>query len=220
LISYFYWKFSPSSMYIKKQQQSFKRYQIRPWRCCLINFFFIFPYFSRFYVIFIFLAFFFWVLGFWIFLPCLRSVSGLFQSIIYLFMSTLSLLYFLLHQYEMNLKIKNHWIYNSKFIFLDSSKLHPLESALCGPRWASKTSAIPGSYKRCTSWLELETCCVDLKPFAIMRRLLEEPETCHACLYSISILKFDYSYIPIKTSFHVLDGGSLVNNIRKSTFIL
>jgi hypothetical protein len=34
--------------------------------------------------------------------------------------------------------------------FLDLRKPHPPESALCEPRWASKTPAVPGSYKRCT----------------------------------------------------------------------
>jgi len=46
------------------------------------------------------------------------------------------------------------------------------KSALCGPRWGSKTPAIPGSYKRCTPWLELKTCCANLKPFVITLRLL------------------------------------------------
>ena len=35
------------------------------------------------------------------------------------------------------------------------------------PRWVSKTLFVPDSYKKCTSWLKLKTCCVDLKPFAI-----------------------------------------------------
>jgi hypothetical protein len=56
--------------------------------------------------------------------------------------------------------------------FLDSRKPHPPKSTLCGPRWASKTPAVPSSYKRCTPWLELETCCVDLKSFAITLRPL------------------------------------------------
>jgi len=55
----------------------------------------------------------------------------------------------------------------TNFFFLNSRKLHLPESALCEPRWVSKTPAVAGSYKRCTSWLELETYCVDLKPFAI-----------------------------------------------------
>jgi hypothetical protein len=58
-------------------------------------------------------------------------------------------------------------IRNISFFFFDSRKPHLLESTLCRPRWASKTPAVPGSYKRCTLWLELETCCADLKPFAI-----------------------------------------------------
>jgi hypothetical protein len=47
-----------------------------------------------------------------------------------------------------------HTLFNN-FFFLDSRKPHPPESALCGPRWVSKTPAVPGSYKRCTPWLEL-----------------------------------------------------------------
>jgi hypothetical protein len=53
------------------------------------------------------------------------------------------------------------------FFFFDLRKPHFLESVLCRFRWASKTLTVPGSYKRCTSWLELETCCADLKPFGI-----------------------------------------------------
>jgi hypothetical protein len=58
------------------------------------------------------------------------------------------------------------------FFFFDSRKPHPPESALCGLRWGSKTSAVPGSYKRCTPWLELETCCADPKFFVITLRFL------------------------------------------------
>jgi len=54
------------------------------------------------------------------------------------------------------------------FFFLNSRKPYPLESVLCGSRWASKTPAVPDSYKKCTPWLELETCYADLKLFAIM----------------------------------------------------
>ena len=60
----------------------------------------------------------------------------------------------------------------SKIFFLDSRKPHFLESALCWSRWASKTPAVPGSYKRCTPWLELETCYAHLKPFVITLRPL------------------------------------------------
>ena len=56
--------------------------------------------------------------------------------------------------------------------FLDLRKHHPPESALYGPRWASKTPTVPGSYKRYTPWLELETYCADLNPFAITPRPL------------------------------------------------
>jgi hypothetical protein len=42
-----------------------------------------------------------------------------------------------------------------------------LKSVLYRLRWGSKTPVVPGSYKRCTPWLELDTCCADLKPFAI-----------------------------------------------------
>jgi len=58
-----------------------------------------------------------------------------------------------------------HW--GQFFFFWIRGNLTPLESALCGRRWGSKTPAVPGSYKRCTPWLELETCCANLKPFAI-----------------------------------------------------
>jgi len=44
-------------------------------------------------------------------------------------------------------------------------KLQLLESVLYGSRWVNKTLAVPGSYKRCISWLELETYCADLKSF-------------------------------------------------------
>jgi hypothetical protein len=56
------------------------------------------------------------------------------------------------------------------FFFWIRGKPHPQESALCGLRWASKTPAVPSSYKRCTPWLELETCCANFKPFAITLR--------------------------------------------------
>jgi hypothetical protein len=48
------------------------------------------------------------------------------------------------------------------FFFFLIRETPPPESALCGLRWTSKTPAVPGSYKRCTSWLELETCCENL----------------------------------------------------------
>jgi len=65
----------------------------------------------------------------------------------------------------------------------DLRKPHPSESALCGPRWGSKTPAVPGSYKRCMPWLELETCCIDLKPFAItLRPLAIKPFSCYILL--------------------------------------
>jgi hypothetical protein len=53
------------------------------------------------------------------------------------------------------------------WFFLDLRKLYSLESVLCGFRWASKTPVVPCSYKRCTPWLKLETCCVNLKLFTI-----------------------------------------------------
>ena len=58
------------------------------------------------------------------------------------------------------------------FFFLNSRKPHLSKSVLCEPRWASKIMVIPDFYKRCTSWLELETCCVDLKLFTITLRPL------------------------------------------------
>jgi hypothetical protein len=59
------------------------------------------------------------------------------------------------------------FVFSLFFFFLDSRKPHSQESVFCGSRWASKTSAVSGSYKRCTPWLELETCCADLKFFTI-----------------------------------------------------
>jgi len=56
---------------------------------------------------------------------------------------------------------------NYLFFFFGFEKIYFLKSVLCGSRWTSKTSAIPSSYKRCTPWLELETCCANLKLFAI-----------------------------------------------------
>jgi hypothetical protein len=60
-------------------------------------------------------------------------------------------------------------IYIYIFFFL-LEETPPSESALYGFRWASKTSAVSSSYKRCTPKLELETCCADLKPFVITLR--------------------------------------------------
>jgi len=68
------------------------------------------------------------------------------------------------------------------FFFLIRGHLTLPESALCGPRWGSKTPAVPGSYKRCTPWLELETCCADLKPFDITLRPLGT--YCHTIGYT------------------------------------
>jgi hypothetical protein len=59
------------------------------------------------------------------------------------------------------------------YFFLDSRKPYPPESVFYRHRWASKTPNVPGSYKRCTPWLELETCCADLKRFAITLRPLK-----------------------------------------------
>jgi len=65
-----------------------------------------------------------------------------------------------------------HAYKSSYTLFFYSRKPHLLESVFCGSRWVSKTPVIPGSYKRCTPWLELETSCADLKPFAITLRPL------------------------------------------------
>jgi len=42
------------------------------------------------------------------------------------------------------------------FFFIRGNLTFP-ESVFCGPRWGSKTPAVPGSYKRCTPWLELKS---------------------------------------------------------------
>jgi hypothetical protein len=59
-----------------------------------------------------------------------------------------------------------------KFFFFYSRKLYFLKNIFCGFRWASKTPAVPDSYKRCTPWLELESCSANLKSFAITLRPL------------------------------------------------
>ena len=64
------------------------------------------------------------------------------------------------------------YIYIYIFFFLNSRKSHFPESVFCGSKWASKIPVVPGSYKRCTPWFELETCYADLKPFAITPRYL------------------------------------------------
>jgi hypothetical protein len=84
------------------------------------------------------------------------------------------------------------------FFFLDSRKPHSSESVLCGPRWASKNPAVPDSYKRCTSWLELETCCADLKPFTITLRLLRTP------FHMLLILYIFFSFNASHTAFDML----------------
>jgi hypothetical protein len=48
-----------------------------------------------------------------------------------------------------------------------------LKSVFYRFRWTSKISIVPDFYKRCISWLELETCCADLKPFNITLRPLK-----------------------------------------------
>ena len=48
---------------------------------------------------------------------------------------------------------------------MDSRKPHPSKNALYGHNWVSKTPAVTSSYKKYTSWLELETCCANIKPF-------------------------------------------------------
>jgi hypothetical protein len=57
-------------------------------------------------------------------------------------------------------------------LFFYSRKPHFLKSIFCGLRWASKTSIVSDSYKRYRPWIELETCCADLKSFAITLHLL------------------------------------------------
>ena len=70
----------------------------------------------------------------------------------------------------MPLELKSSHNPQFEFFFLDSRKPHLPENTLCGPRWASKTPAVSGSYKKCTPWLELKTCYADLKFFAIKLR--------------------------------------------------
>jgi hypothetical protein len=78
-----------------------------------------------------------------------------------------------IHLFQLVWKIYNQNIFikiineDQVYFFFNSRKPHFSKNTLCGSRWASKTPAVPDSYKRCTLWLELETCCIDLKPFAI-----------------------------------------------------
>ena len=51
------------------------------------------------------------------------------------------------------------------FFFLDSSKFYLPKNAFCGLRRESKISVVPGSYKRCMSWLELEIYCAAISIF-------------------------------------------------------
>jgi len=51
---------------------------------------------------------------------------------------------------------------NNFFFFFGFEETLSPESVFCRPRWASKTPAVPDSYKRCTPWLELEICCAGL----------------------------------------------------------
>jgi hypothetical protein len=53
------------------------------------------------------------------------------------------------------------------FFFLNLRKPHFFKNILCKSRWGRKTPAVSGFYKRCTPWLELETCYTDLKSFVI-----------------------------------------------------
>jgi len=65
------------------------------------------------------------------------------------------------------------WLmYHGMNFFFEFEETLFLKSVFYRFREASKTSAVPSSYKRCTSWLELETCCADLKSFIITLCLL------------------------------------------------
>jgi hypothetical protein len=61
---------------------------------------------------------------------------------------------------------------NLNFFFFRFEEIYLLKNVFCWFKWASKILAVSGSYKRYTSWFELETCYADLKPFAITLRLL------------------------------------------------
>jgi len=59
---------------------------------------------------------------------------------------------------------------NDFTFFLKLEETPFLKSIFYGFRWASKTPAISGFYKRCTPWLELKVYCADLKFFVITPR--------------------------------------------------
>jgi len=55
------------------------------------------------------------------------------------------------------------------YFFFLFEEIHFLKSVFYESRWVIKTPAILGSYKKCMSWLELNTYYIDLKPFDITR---------------------------------------------------
>jgi len=98
-------------------------------------------------------------------------------------------------------------------LFLYSRKPHPPENVFYGLRWASKTPAVPGSYKRYTSRLELETCCADLKPFTItlrpwnyfVKEIFHSHDLGFPCIQissSLYIPKFEYIELKQVNGFH------------------
>jgi len=66
---------------------------------------------------------------------------------------------------------KTHYLY---FFFWIQGNITPRKAHFVGPG-ESKTPTVSGSYKRCTLWLELQTCCADLKLFTITLQPLKTP---------------------------------------------
>jgi len=98
--------------------------------------------------------------------------------------SILQIFLFLKHIKCMYTCISMVFIYihtHTHYFFWIRGNFTSLQSAFCGLRWWNKTLAISGSYKRCTPWLEFETCCADLELFVITLRPLGTIYT-HYCL--------------------------------------
>jgi len=123
----------------------------------------------------LFQSFFFSIKIYYFLLRLILGIGGMNTFIVNFKKSTGHLQFVGRHGPSSTLMFYTWWTTNELefFFFLDSRKSHSLKSVLYGPRWASKIPAVSGSYKRCTPWLELETCCVDLKLFSITLRSLE-----------------------------------------------
>jgi hypothetical protein len=81
----------------------------------------------------------------------------------------------------------------TSLFFFKFEETPSLKSIFYGFRWASKTLAISGFYKRCTPWLELKVYCADLKFFVITPRW--DTKLLHVKINFIYIYIYIYIYI-------------------------